>query len=304
EVQDTGIGIPPAEVHTIFEPFEQVGDAHRRSGGTGLGLAISRQLVRLMGSEVHVESRPGAGSVFWFDLSLPLLEPADVVDAPLRRVVTGYAGTRRKVLIVDDVAGNRAMLVDLLTPLGFDTCEAADGQQALQQMEDTGADIVLMDMAMPVMDGPEAIGRLRAMPRWAQLPIIAVSANALDVDRAQCIAAGASGFLPKPIDRDGLLDLIGKQLGLDWQLQSTATTVSAVVADTATLVAPAEADLEALHRLALAGNMRAIRERAAEVAAQDPTCRAFCDKLQQLASAYQSKAILGLLKACLEKSRA
>ena len=304
EVQDTGIGIPQDELQAIFEPFEQVGDAHRRSGGTGLGLAISRQLVRLMGSDVRVESRPGAGSVFWFDLTLPLLEPADVVEPPARRVVTGYAGPRRRVLIVDDVSGNRAMLVDLLGPLGFETCEASDGQHALQQMEAAAADLVLMDMAMPVMDGLQAIRRLREAPQWKLLAIIAVSANALDVDKAQCLAAGANGFLPKPIDRDALLDLIGTLLELEWSFQAPPTPVAAAVDASAKLVAPSAAELESLHRLALTGNMRAIRERAAEVAAVDPGCRPFCEKLQQLASAYQSKAILGLLKACLERSGA
>jgi signal transduction histidine kinase/ActR/RegA family two-component response regulator len=302
EVQDTGIGIAEHDRQAIFEPFEQLGDAHRRSGGTGLGLAISRQLVRLMGSDIRVESRPGHGSLFWFDLALPLLEPADVVELPAAGVIAGYAGARRTVLVVDDVAGNRTMLVDLLKPLGFETREAADGQAALQVLEAARADIVLIDMAMPVLNGFDTIRRLRAMPGWERTPVVGVSANASDADRAQCMAAGATGFLSKPIDRDALLGLMAEHLGLEWVLQAPPAAGSgAVLAD---LVVPPPGDLEALHRLALSGNMRAIREHAAEVAARSPALRPFCEKLQQLASAYQSKAILGLLKACLEKSGA
>jgi CheY-like chemotaxis protein len=194
------------------------------------------------------------------------------------------------------------MLVDLLKPLGFETREAADGQAALQVLEAARADIVLIDMAMPVLNGFDTIRRLRAMPGWERTPVVGVSANASDADRAQCMAAGATGFLSKPIDRDALLGLMAEHLGLEWVLQAPPAAGSgAVLAD---LVVPPPGDLEALHRLALSGNMRAIREHAAEVAARSPALRPFCEKLQQLASAYQSKAILGLLKACLEKSGA
>ncbi|HEX6707983.1 MAG TPA: ATP-binding protein [Albitalea sp.] len=299
EVHDTGIGIAAPELQTIFEPFEQVGDAHRRSGGTGLGLAISRQLVRLMGSDIDVESQPGEGSVFRFELRSASVDVSDVALVPAGRVVTGYAGARRRLLIADDVAGNRAMLVDLLRPLGFETSEAGDGQQTLECLHDVRPDLILIDMVMPVMDGLEAIRRLREDPLWKHLPVIAVSANASEADRTRCLAAGASDFLSKPIDREALLAMIGAQLGLEWVGPAPAEPAAEPPAE---LVAPAAAELEALHRLALTGNMRGIRERAAEVAAADPACRPFCDKLQQLASAYQSKAILGLLKAGLERS--
>jgi signal transduction histidine kinase/DNA-binding NarL/FixJ family response regulator len=299
EVQDTGVGIDTRDVQSIFEPFEQVGEAHRRAGGTGLGLAISRQLVRLMNAEIHVDSRPGEGSEFSFELLLPLLEPADVVPLAEPRTVAGYGGPRRSVLIADDVPGNRAMLVDMLRPLGFDTSEASDGSQVLLAMAERTPDMVLMDMSMPVMDGLEATRRLRVQPQWSKVPVIAVSANAGEIDQSECLAAGANGFLSKPIDRQALLDQIARSLSLSW-----IDAAPPPVRPQPELIAPAPAELEELHRAALAGNMGAVRDRAAEIARADPSCAAFCERLQGLAGSFQSKAVLSLVKEHLEKAKA
>jgi len=216
EVRDSGIGIAEEQQRSIFMPFEQAGEAHRRLGGTGLGLAISRHLVRLMSGDIHVESQLGVGSLFWLEVELPTLE-AGALALPQTRLPRGYAGACRRVLIVDDVVGNRAMLADLLGPLGFEIDEASNGQQALERLHEHGPDLVLMDMVMPVMDGLEATRRIRRIARYAELPIIAVSANASTADRSQCLGAGASAFLSKPIDREALLDLIAARLGLEWE---------------------------------------------------------------------------------------
>jgi len=127
EVLDTGVGIHPKDAEGIFEPFEQVGDSHRRAGGTGLGLAISRQLVRLMGSDIHLESRPAPAACSGSKLVLPVAGAAGVVALPAQKAISGYVGPRRLILIADDVPGNRSMLTDLLRPLDFDTREASDG---------------------------------------------------------------------------------------------------------------------------------------------------------------------------------
>ncbi|MED5618845.1 ATP-binding protein [Ideonella sp. BN130291] len=215
DVIDTGVGIAREHWERIFEPFEQVGDVQKRGGGTGLGLAISRQLVRLMGGDIHVDSRQGEGSRFGFTLALPAGRTPPVA-APACRRATGYEGRRRSVLVVDDVAGNRAVLADLLRLLDFEVREATDGQQALDLMAASLPDLVLMDMAMPGMNGIEATRRIRARSDWAGIPVIAVTAHASDISRQECAAAGASAYLSKPIDRDALFDLIGQQLGLRW----------------------------------------------------------------------------------------
>lgn len=221
EVQDSGAGIALQDASRIFEPFEQAGDKHSRSAGTGLGLAISRQLVRLMGGDIHVESALGTGSLFWFELSLPCTGGTPAASASntpvLPPAITGYVGARRRLLIVDDVPANRTMLSDLLRPIGFDLDEAENGEEALDKLQTQAADLVLMDLAMPVMDGLEATRRIRGLPTpLAQVAVIALSAHASQADRGGALAAGANAYLAKPFERGALLAQIGSLLGLTW----------------------------------------------------------------------------------------
>ncbi|MBH1986508.1 MAG: response regulator [Burkholderiales bacterium] len=230
-VQDSGPGIRAEDQARVFEPFEQAGDARSRAQGTGLGLAISRQLVRLMGGELHLRSQEGQGCCFWFDLPLPTVAatpaPASVF-AGVFASVTGYEGPRRLVLIADDVATNRHVLVELLRPLGFDTLEARDGAEAVQLHHQHHPDLVLMDLAMPVMDGLEATRQICAQtPAPAHAPqVIALTANASPAHRAQALQAGASAFLSKPFDRMELLSLIAQGLELTWRHDANPTPES------------------------------------------------------------------------------
>jgi CheY-like chemotaxis protein len=168
-----------------------------------------------MGGEILVESTLGQGSVFRFEVSLPLAQGEAPTTAT--RVPVGYEGPRRRVLVVDDVAGNRSMLGALLSALGFDVDEAADGQQALERVQARAPHLVLMDAAMPVLDGLEATPRLRARECWRELPIVIVSAAVSEADRHRCLEAGASGFIAKPVDRDTLLDALQQWLGVPWR---------------------------------------------------------------------------------------
>lgn len=215
EVQDSGVGIRPEDQQRVFEPFEQAGDSRSRAAGTGLGLAISRQLVRLMGSELYLQSDVGTGSLFWFELSLPLAERAERLAPPASHVL-GYEGARKRVLIVDDVAANREMLSELLQSLGFDTQEAIHGQDALDKIQESWPDLVLMDLAMPVMDGLEATRRIRTHDMGKALPIIALSANASHAHRDQAVEAGATLFMSKPFENAVLLGHLGRCLSLSW----------------------------------------------------------------------------------------
>jgi len=216
EVSDSGIGIPPEELQRLFRPFEQAGEAHHRAAGTGLGLAISRQLVGLMSGDIRVRSQPEGGSLFWFEI-----DAAPAAEARPARAVghttPGYEGPRRRVLVADDVPVNRKMLCELLRQLGFEAHEAADGLQALGQVQLVAPDLVLMDVRMPVMDGLEATTELRQQPATAQLPVIMVSANAAPEDQLRSLAAGANGFLAKPVDRGRLLELLTEHLRLQWR---------------------------------------------------------------------------------------
>ena len=309
EVEDSGIGIPTEQLESIFVPFEQAANVQRRFGGTGLGLSISRQLVRLMGGDIHVESRAGAGSRFWFDLDLPIgtLEPQHETMKP-RPLVTGYDGARRRLLVVDDIAANRKLLVDFLSPLGFEIDEADDGESCLERAQALRPDLIVMDSVMPVMDGLEATRRLRELPLLKSVPVITISASASATDAQKSLAVGANAFLPKPIELTDLLHEIGTLLHLTWVLpgasQSTATAMAATKSEEpGALVAPPAHEMEILYGLAQTGNMRSIRAQAEHLASLGATYVPFAQRLQELANSYQSRAILELVKEFKDRGK-
>jgi len=293
EVRDTGIGIGEDRREAIFEPFEQAGEMQRRMGGAGLGLAISRQLVRLMGSDIEVESRPDEGSTFRFELDLPVVQ-GQTAPATCERLITGYEGPRRKILVVDDVAANRMVLGDMLRPLGFEMAEAASGREGLEKAQSLRPDLILIDSVMPETDGLEATRRLRKLPSVGKVAIIAISADASGTNEATALAAGADAFLSKPIDHGALLAQIGGLLQLQWTCELESGP--AARDDAARVVAPPAHELAVLHRLALLGNMRDIAREAAHLSELDERYDAFADELKSLAKGYQSKAILRLVE--------
>lgn len=208
-VRDTGIGIDPARAAALFQPFEQAdASTSRRYGGSGLGLAICRQLVSLMGGEMGVQSVPEAGSTFWFTARFGVAEasawlpvaPALVVDT------TPLAGLR--VLVAEDNDINLEILTELLRRVGVEVQAARDGGEAVQICSSGWPQLVLMDMQMPDIDGLAATIMLRQDARFAALPIIALTANAMSEDRDRCLAAGMNDHLPKPIDVDDLYAML------------------------------------------------------------------------------------------------
>jgi PAS domain S-box-containing protein len=286
-VSDSGPGIAPQDIAKLFEPFSQVG-VHTGSG-TGLGLAISRSLVEQMKGQLHVESNVGWGSRFWFDVGLPAASgifPRGAVDP--NRMVAGYEGPRRRVLIVDDHAANRAVLVDLLQPLDFILAEAADGEKALAEAGRFQPQLVLMDLRMPGIDGLEATRRLRAQPGGAEMGIIAVSASAYAVDRSECLAAGCDAFLAKPFKAEELWDLIERVLGVTWVYADSEETREAPAA---TVEAPPADEVMAIYELAAKGDVVGIRARAQALVTLDAKYEAFARGVLDLAARFKMKAI-------------
>jgi signal transduction histidine kinase/DNA-binding NarL/FixJ family response regulator len=294
EVQDTGIGISSDQQERLFQPFEQVADAARRFGGTGLGLTISRQLVLLMGGDIQVESQLGQGSRFWFELDLPTAH-IDVEATQREGTAIGYDGPRRKVLVADDVADNRAIVTEVLGQLGFDMMEAVNGAEVLEKAQAWQPDLILMDVVMPVMDGLEATRRLRRLPPLQHVPIIALSASVMDDDAKQCLAVGMNTFLPKPVDFGKLLPQIAAQLHLTWRYKPQSTQPVAREESCIPII-PLPEDMETLHHLARMGNMQDITQHACRIAERDERYRAFANQLCKLASEYKSKDILRMVE--------
>jgi signal transduction histidine kinase/ActR/RegA family two-component response regulator len=213
-VRDTGIGIPAAEQARLFEAFTQLdGSTTRRHEGIGLGLALSRRLVEHMGGVLQVESEVGRGSQLWFTLPLECLEALEAA-LPIATPAVSEGRSRGTVLVVEDNPVNRRLLRRLVESLGFRCQVASDGLEALEAFERGRFDAILMDVRMPRMDGLEATRRMRALEatRGPRTPILAVSANAADEDRAAGLAAGMDDYLAKPVDADGLSRALARVL--------------------------------------------------------------------------------------------
>lgn len=212
EVSDTGPGIEPAILSRLFEPFTQADDSTtRRYGGTGLGLSICRQFAHLMGGEVGVQSRPGAGSTFWAELPLEDATNVDVEIPVAKDPAARLKGAR--VLVAEDNPVNMTITVAMLEQWGVHVMQAINGQAAIDAVQATvqrgePVDAVLMDVQMPGMSGHEAARTLRRRFDSRQLPIIALTAAALVSEREQALAAGMNEFLTKPIDANRLRDTI------------------------------------------------------------------------------------------------
>jgi CheY-like chemotaxis protein len=303
EVRDTGVGIPPDELAIIFQPFEQVGAAQDRAGGTGLGLSISRQLIGLMGGAIEVESRAGDGSRFFFELDLDIVSATPSLEVAAAPAVTGYAGPRRTALIVDDTPANRAVLVAMLSQLGFETIEAADGLEGRNMAQAISPDLILMDITMPVMDGYASMQAIREIDALRATPIIALSAGATKDVQTRSLAAGADAFLTKPVDYLDLVQMMVRHLKLDW-ISGDEQPHDAEPGDVGPMVALPEAEIATLLNLARVGNMRAIRSYADELIALDDRYRPFAEKLQNLARSFQSSAILHLIEQHATSSQA
>jgi PAS domain S-box-containing protein len=209
EVEDTGIGISKDTIATLFQPFQQIdGSTTRRFEGTGLGLAICRSLADLMNARVDVESTPGVGSLFSLDITLGNDSQA-VASFEEQWEPMGNEELRgRRVLLVEDNEINQDVAKDLLETAGMEVTVANNGQEAVSMAFERRFDLVLLDVQMPVMDGYEAARRIRADARYSEIPIVAMTANAMAGDYERCMQAGMNDHIPKPIEPDVLFSTL------------------------------------------------------------------------------------------------
>jgi PAS domain S-box-containing protein len=238
EIEDTGLGIAPEEMDTLFDAFTQAQSGHKAQEGTGLGLALSRQFVQLMGGDINVSSQIGQGTTFTFDIQIELAEGSEIqLQQPTRRIIglephqRATDGGPYRILIVDDHVESRRFLRILLEEVGFSVQEAANGKQAIELYKNWQPHLIWMDMRMPVMDGYEATKRIREVESRKskvkgdnsefqvsnfkfQTPIIALTSSAFEENRATVLEIGCDDFLRKPFREEGIFEVLHKHLDI------------------------------------------------------------------------------------------
>lgn len=295
DIIDTGIGIAAADIERIFLPFERSSAAAVRDDvGTGLGLAISRMLVHIMGGQLSAVSVPGQGSTFSAKLYLPQVH-APRTEPALAHAFPTYAGPRKRILIVDDLASQRALLRDMLAPLGFDLVEAASGSACLAAISRCVPDLVLLDIAMPGMDGWAVCRAIRALG-LLHLPLMIVSANAFDTVLQGDTQPCNNDFLVKPVSLAELLSKIRRHLNIDWVAPATAGVPASIAPppggpqtapSQAAWVVPPVATFAHLLQLAQIGYVKGILEELDALGHQNPACMPFVLCLRPLAKQFR-----------------
>lgn len=216
-VSDTGTGIPADKLLYIFDKFTQAdGSVTRKFGGTGLGLAITRRLVDLHHGEIHVESELGRGTTFTVTLQCDLIAGESRQERSPEQPLSDPASAARspaRILVVEDNPVNQKVVTAVLRKRGFSIDLANDGQEALSKLKNAGPfDLVLMDVQMPVMDGLETTRLIRKEAQWKDLPIIAMTAHAMNGDKERCLEAGMNGYVSKPVHPAHLLSTVDEYL--------------------------------------------------------------------------------------------
>jgi signal transduction histidine kinase/CheY-like chemotaxis protein len=297
-VADTGIGIAPDDINRLFQVFQQVGDRQRQAEGTGLGLAISQKIAQMMGALIQVKSQLNTGSDFFFEGEFPIT--ADWVQHNINAgKIIGYQGQRREILIVDDYWENRSVLVNLLEPLGFELREAQNGREGLEKAREKLPDLIITDLAMPVMDGFEMLKQLRSSDDLKYLLAIVSSASVAEIDKITSIAAGGDDFLPKPVHIDELFNLLTKHLNLIWIYAEASSNTS--IEEEPDLIPPSIEDLQQLLELLQDGLFKQIIEFAEQIEQRSDRYRPFVQKVLQLARQFQEQKLEQFLRQYLHK---
>lgn len=308
KVIDTGRGIAEEDIDKLFEAFEQVGDHHKQSEGTGLGLAISQRIVQLMGGTIHINSKPGDGSEFWFILDFPLVESGEKRQ-PFRssQRIIGYQTSHNRqgeipltLLVVDDHGENRAVLLNLLEPIGFTVIEAEDGQVGLEQIRRHRPDLIITDLAMPIMDGFEFLQHIREDEDFKATKVVVSSASVSRSDQQMALDQGGDAFLAKPIEARLLFQMIAEQLCLSW-LYEEGEQPLAVPTE---IILPSTKVLEELFALSQYGDVFHLKEKLNALVESNPIYTPFAQPILKLTKLFMVEEIAEMLSTQLEEKLA
>ncbi len=297
QVIDTGIGIAEDNLTKLFHAFEQVGNRQQRSSGAGLGLAISQRIVQLMGGSIQVTSELGVGSEFFFTITLPLATDwAQQQRLAGHKRIHGYAGPRCTLLVIDDRWENRAVLSNLLIPLGFTVLEADNGQTGLESLQTHKPDLVITDLIMPVMDGFEFLKQIRSHDALKQTRVIVSSASVSQIDQRRALEAGGNAFLAKPVDANTLFQCLVEQLQVDWLYESTSTTPEPSASVSEPVTPPPPEILTAWFALAQQGHLRDLRDQVEQLVTVEALYAPFAEPILHLAKQFRAEEIEELLE--------
>jgi CheY-like chemotaxis protein len=294
------VGIDADQIEQIFQPFEQIGELNQKSEGTGLGLSLSQKIVKMMGGEIQAISEPGVGSIFWFDLDVPLVQSGSESQLGIsthQGQVTGYQGYTRCLLVVDPQPETRTAIADLLQPLGFDIIEAQDTSTGIRRARELMPDLIVTNCMLPDSDRFDLVRQIRQTNYLAHIPIIVSSDDHQSGDRRQSIEAGGNDFLCQPIDPSELLQKLQKYLQVQWIYQEKnleAENIEEI--DEESLIIPPSEEIEALYKLAFKGSFKKIQKRMEALKQENSQFTAFSQKVEQLARTFQEKELLEFLQ--------
>ena len=331
EVQDTGMGIAPDDLDTIFDPFVQIRSDRQGSEGTGMGLSISRKFVKMMGGDISVESEVGKGSVFSFDIQVEPSDMAEIETEPRAARVIGLAPDQPAygILVVEDNPENRALLCNLLRSVGFEVHEAVNGQEAIEQYEKLQTHLIWMDIRMPVMDGLTAtreirrieVGRQKAEDRRHEkqletrkaqgadtqssiinrqssihrVPIVALTAHAFEEEKEVILAAGCDDFVRKPFLEAEIFEVMARHLGVKYLFEGAAKPSK--LPDGKPEKRPPVEILEEIIRVVEWGDYAGLERILAGLEGENADYGGFCGRIREYSRNYDDEAILEYIRA-------
>ena len=299
-VRDSGMGIPDEKLRDVFEPFRQVNPQDGK--GTGLGLAICRRLVEAMGGNLNLSSEFGKGSCFYFDI--PLLdvpkasEPGEKIEltAEPEPDVLAKVADNPAIIVADDVAVNRHVLLGMLEDVSDDIREAANGLEVIALLKERTAQLVLMDLRMPEMDGMEATRVIKQELKMTGVSIIMASATTDEDMMAEAVEVGCDGFLPKPIGIDDLLKVVASTCGSEALVNTADVIVPDVEAPRSSVVLPPDCDLQELLMAVDLGDVTGTRELLGQLRRSRPECLGFVEEAEEFLSEFDFENLARLLR--------